>query len=466
MKVTEFNSKKIYSDVSGVSSYVDKRIKIEINSYGLYEEIINSDISNDISSLVQQVSPYLNDKISAGDIAKTLFSETENIRRDDRIGYYNSLFVGHVKEGEYRENASSGGMGTWIFKELFKKGFIDGVIHVKENPDKKSSILFKYDISKSIEEIQAGAKTKYYPVELSEVLDLVRNNKGKYAIVGIPSFINSIRLLALNDAVIRERIIFTVGLICGHQKSSKFSDYMAWQVGIRPGHLKAIDFRHKLDDAKADSYAIKMTGLVDGEMKTIIQPKNCLGGQNWGLGYFKPLASDFTDDVFNETADIVVGDAWLPEYTSDSHGNNIVIIRNPIIRNLVLEAINEDKLVMNDVHADTIFKSQAAHYRHTYDELPYRQYKKRKNNLWYPVSRVNESTAIGFFRGKVQDIRMEISSKSHEYFKVAVEKDDLALFEKKMKNLNYKYKFVYYLMAIQGKGIAGTIKILFKKIKK
>ncbi|CAK2010511.1 Coenzyme F420 hydrogenase/dehydrogenase, beta subunit C-terminal domain [Vibrio crassostreae] len=465
MKVKEFNSKKIYSDVSGISSYVDNRIKIEMNSYGLYEEVINDDITGDLSPLVQKVSPYLNNKMSISDVAETLFSEHECIRHDDRIGYYKSLFVGHVKEGEYRENASSGGMGTWIFKELFEKGLIDGVIHVKENADKASSILFKYGISKSIEEIQAGAKTKYYPVELSEVLDLVKNNKGKYAIVGIPSFIASIRLLALNDAEIKERIIFTVGLICGHQKSSKFADYMAWQVGIRPGNLKEIDFRHKLNDAKADSYAIKMTGLVDGEIKTVIKSKNHLSGQNWGFGYFKPLASDFTDDVFNETADIVVGDAWLPEYTNDSEGNNIVIIRSPIIQNLITEAIDEDKLVMNDVDADTIFKSQAAHYRHTYDELSYRQYKQKKNNRWYPINRVNESTTISFLRGKVQDIRMEISSKSHRNFKMAVEKNDLAFFEKKMKILTYKYKFVYYLMAIQGKGVTGTLNIILKKLK-
>lgn len=466
MKVREFNEKKIYSDVSGVSSYIDNRIKIEMNSHGLYEEVISNDVTDDISPLVQKVSPYLNSNMSVCDVAKNLFSGHKNIKTDGRIGYYQSLFVGHVKEGKYRESASSGGMGTWIFKELLEKKLIDGVIHVKDNPDKTSPILFKYGISKSIEEIKAGAKTKYYPVELSEMLDLVRNNKGKYAIVGIPSFIESVRLLALNDAIIEERIIFTVGLICGHQKSSRFADYMAWQVGIKPGYLKEIDFRHKLDDARADSYGIKMTGIVDGKIKTVIKSKNSLGGQNWGLGYFKPLASDFTDDVFNETADIVVGDAWLPEYTNDSDGNNIVIIRNSIIQNLITEAIDEDKLIMNDVDADTIFKSQAAHYRHTYDELSYRKYKQKKNNRWYPISRVNESNTISFLRGKVQDIRMEISSKSHRNFKMAVEKNDLEFFEKKMKILTYKYKFVYYLMAIQGKGVTGTLNVILKKLKK
>ncbi|MCG7489692.1 Coenzyme F420 hydrogenase/dehydrogenase, beta subunit C-terminal domain [Vibrio sp. Of14-4] len=466
MKVEEFNSKKIYSDVSGVSSYIDKRIKIELNSYGLYEEIVDADISGDISPLVRKVSPYLNSKLSVCDVARTLFSRYENIKNDVRIGYYQSLFVGYVKEGEYRVNASSGGMGTWIFKELFEKGLIDGVIHVKENPDKKSSTLFKYGISKTIEEIKSGAKTKYYPVELSEVLDLVKNCKGKYAIVGIPSFIESIRLLALNDTIIKDRIIFTVGLICGHQKSSKFADYMAWQVGIKPGDLKNIDFRHKLDDARADSYAIKMTGIIDGKTKTIIKSKNSLSGQNWGLGYFKPLASDFTDDVFNETADIVVGDAWLPEYQNDSNGNNIVIIRNPIINDIVTEAISEGRLIMNDVDSDTIFKSQAAHFRHTFDELSYRKYKKDNNNLWYPINRVNAENEISFFRGKVQDIRMEISSKSHEYFKMAVDRDDLSFFENKMKILNNKYKIIYYLMAIQGKGLAGIIKIIIGKLKK
>ena len=263
-----------------------------------------------------------------------------------------SLYAGHVSEGQYRENASSGGMGTWIFKELFERDLIDGVIHVKENQDKNSSVLFKYDISRSIEEIKAGSKTKYYPVEFSEVLKLVKEVPGRYAIIGIPSFIMAIRLLAEKDDLIKERVKFTIGLICGHQKSSKFSEALGWQVGIKPGNMKHINFRKKLLDKPANNYGVEISGLIDGQEVTIVKSTKELLGQNWGQGYFKTHASDYTDDVMNETADVTLGDAWLPEYTKDSKGNNVVVVRNPVINDLIKDGLRSGRLNLDVIDVD------------------------------------------------------------------------------------------------------------------
>lgn len=70
----------------------------------------------------------------------------------------------------------------------------------------------------------------------------------------------------------KERIKYTVELICGHQKSTKFAELMAWQLGIKPGDLKDIDFRYKFPDKPASLYGIRVRGLVDGKMQTIITP--------------------------------------------------------------------------------------------------------------------------------------------------------------------------------------------------
>ncbi|NBN70026.1 coenzyme F420 hydrogenase [Proteus sp. G2618] len=466
MNVKEFNSKKVFSEVSGVTSLVENKIKIKMNDKGLYEEVIGDTEDTELSLIVEKVSPYLNKDINENVISNKLYSNQEGCLYDKRIGYYISLYAGHVLEGDYRRNASSGGVGTWILKELLENNYIDGVIHVKEKNDSDSSILFEYQISKSIKEIKEGAKTKYYPVELSKVLEVVKENAGKYAIVGIPSFIKAVRLLCQEEPIFNDRIIFTVGLICGHQKSTKFADFMGWQVGIQPGDMKNIDFRYKLDDFPADKYAIKMTGLINGEMKTVIVPKNKLHGQNWGLGYFKPIASDFTDDVFNETADIVIGDAWLPEYSKDSLGNNIVIVRNNVIHKIIQNAIKDKRVNFQSIDTNKIFQSQAAHYRHTHDELSYRLFKLNKKGKWYPHLRVKPENNISFLRGLVQDMRIKIASKSHSYYEEAVKMNDIDYFISNMEKINRKYKILYTCMAIQNKGIKGLVKYLINKIVK
>lgn len=466
MKVAEFNSRKIFSEASGSGAVISDNIAMKLNEFGIYEEIISLDENVELDSDILFVSPNFNEKINESDIAEKLFKDVHGIEYDKRLGYFLSLYAGHVREGQYRKNASSGGMGTWIFKELFERDLIDGVIHVKENQDKNSSVLFKYDISRSIEEIKAGSKTKYYPVEFSEVLKLVKEVPGRYAIIGIPSFIMAIRLLAEKDDLIKERVKFTIGLICGHQKSSKFSEALGWQVGIKPGNMKHINFRKKLLDKPANNYGVEISGLIDGQEVTIVKPTKELLGQNWGQGYFKTHASDYTDDVMNETADVTLGDAWLPEYTKDSKGNNVVVVRNPVINDLIKDGLRSGRLNLDVIDKETIFRSQAAHYRHTHDELAYRLYKKDKQNLWRPKKRVEASNDIPFLRRKIQNMREEISTKSHIVYKKAVELNDLDYFKNEMSRLSKKYTRLYRLLAIQQMGIGGVIKATLKKVRR
>lgn len=464
MKVAEFNAKKKFSEASGSCSFIDDNIKMELNEYGVYEEKVSLSEDYVLDSIVEFVSPNLNEEINESDLSESLYHNVEGIQFDGRIGYFKSLYAGHVTEGDYRENASSGGMGTWIFKELFEKDLIDGVIHVKENPDNNSPIMFQYDISRSIDEIKAGSKTKYYPVEFSKVLKIVKEVPGRYAIVGIPSFIMAVRLLAEKDDIIKDRVKYTVGLICGHQKSSKFSEALAWQVGIKPGNLKHINFRKKLLDKPANNYGIEITGVIDGKEVTIVKPTKELLGQNWGQGYFKTKASDFTDDVMNETADITLGDAWLPEYTKDSKGNNVIVVRNPVIDDLIKEGIRSGRLNLDIVDIETIFRSQAAHYRHTHDELAYRLYKNDKANEWRPKKRVEASSDIPLLRKKVQNLREEISNQSHIVYKKAVELDDIEYFRIEMNKLSKKYNSIYKMINLMNIGIKGIAKIFIKKI--
>ncbi|PKM90646.1 MAG: coenzyme F420 hydrogenase [Firmicutes bacterium HGW-Firmicutes-10] len=447
MKVSEFIVKKKYSEASGVTALVCEDISVELNGYGCYEEMVDRDLDDELDEVVRFVSPNLNGEVDESMLAEKLFGLEDDIHHDDRLGYYRSLYAGYVVEGDYRMQASSGGMGTWIFKELFENDLIDGVIPVKENPDKSSPIMFQYDISRSVEEIRAGAKTKYYPVELSQVLKIVREVEGRYAIIGIPSFIMVIRLLCEKDEIIRSRIKFTVGLICGHQKSSKFTDFLTWQVGIKPGDVTSIDYRKKLLDRPADKYGIEVSGTMSGVEVNVICPISELFGQDWGEGYFKVEASDFTDDVFNETADITVGDAWLPKYNSDSKGTSIIIIRNKVIEKLVDHGISSGRLVLDPLDKEDVFQSQASHYRHTHDELAYRLYKKDKAGEWRPKKRVEASNEISTMRKKVQDLREEIYTQSHIVFKKAVELDDWNYFESEMDKLSEEYKQLYRVNA-------------------
>lgn len=456
--VFENNKLKSFNESSGVCSYYINN-KNFLNEYGEYEENIDN------FSLANGLSPNYTDSTNESLVAQELYSDVEEIQYDSRIGYYKSLYIGHVLEENYRKNASSGGIGTWIFKELFEKGLIDGVIHVKEDKSNNEK-LFSYQISRSLDEIKDGAKTKYYPVELSEVLKVVKETPGNYAVIGIPSFIYGLRLLAKKDSLVRERIKYMIGLVCGHQKSSTFADFMGWQLGFKPGDVTYINFRKKLEGRKSSDYGIEVHGYIDGKYEEKISPTSELLGQDWGQGWFKVYASDYTDDVFNETADLVLGDAWLPEYTKDSGGNNIVIVRNPVLESIIKEAMLDNRVKLDKVNSDKIFQSQAAHYRHTHEELPYRLYKRDKEGVKRPKKRVEAANNLSFTRKKIQDMREKISLSSHIYFKEAVDKDDINYFINKMAPLERKYRNYYRLERLKKMNFSKFKKKVFGILKK
>lgn len=440
-----------YSFGTGSWSVINEYIKMEFNEYGEYVPTLAKSpelFTEEEIKLLKSVTLQLSNKDESS-IGKELFADIPNIKHNQYIGYFLNLYVGHVVEGNFRDNGSSGGFGTWILKELFENGYIDGVIHVTST--NKNEKLFEYTLAKTKEDIIKGAKTKYYPVEFSEVLKLVKKNPGKYAIIGLPSYIMSLRLLSEVEPVLKERIVYTIGLVCGHQKSTKFAEYLAWQCGIKPGKLEEINFRKKLDYLPSDSYGIEVYGEIGGEKKRVTKEMRELSGGNWGIGMFKVNASDFTDDVMNETADLTLGDAWLKEYTKDSDGNNILIVRNPTIQKILDDALKKNAIKLDQVDEKTIYQSQAAHFKHSQDELAYRLYKKVQNNEWVPKKRINPHKDIEFLRRKVQDCRIKITKMAPIYYKEAVQRDDIAYFNLKMKPLISRYSNVYRMIKVKNK---------------
>lgn len=461
-KIHEFKKNILdnnYSYGTGVTVFTDDRLSMTLDKKGIYKpEVIKEEESFEKDKKLAAVEPMMNDSLNEGEIAEELYANVKNIAYDKKLGYFLDLYAGYVSEGDYREKASSGGMGTWIIKELFENDMIDGVIHVVKDEDKSSPTLFKYGISSSLEEIKNGAKTKYYPVELSNVLKEVKQKPGRYALVGLPPHIFSVRLLAKIDPDINRSIKYTVGLICGHLKSSNFTDYLAWQAGIEPGTISHIDYRKKLLDRPSNEYGIEVTGLVDGVEKTVVTPVKEVFGYSWGQGFFKVNASDFTDDVMNETADITIGDAWLPEYINDSKGTSVILVRNPHMATLIRDAIKEDRLSMNEITKEKMIESQASHFRHTQDELAYRLWKKDQKNEWHPKKRINASKDIPKIRRKIQDQREIIAKESHNSFLAALEKKDLDIFYKKMKPIYKKYRNLYIKLSAKDLGVLGFVK--------
>ena len=289
---------------------------------------------------------------------------------DMAIGRFERAYVGHVAEPGFREQGSSGGMVSWVAAELLRTDKADAVVHVvAAAEDQSASPLFTYRISRSAAEIGRGAKSRYYPIELSKVIRAIRATPGRYAVVGVPCFIKAIHLLRGADAVIAERVTHTLGLFCGHMKSARMVESFAWQLGAELDQVRTIDFRLKDAHRPANWYRAHLS-LTDGS--SAAQDWWHLVDGDWGAGFFQNSACNFCDDVVAETADISFGDAWVEPYSSDGRGTNVVVIRSPALLSMLEEATGEGRLALAPVDAAFVAQTQAAGLRHRREGLAYR----------------------------------------------------------------------------------------------
>ena len=403
---------------------------------GKYQANLDSDKIDNES--IARVCPFANEAINEDKIGKKLFEEHCGIHHDAYLGYYLKNFAGGVSEDTYREKGSSGGGGSWLAVTLLEEHLVDYVIHVR--PVNQSSILFAYAISSTKEEIRDGAKSKYYPIELSNVLDVVRNTPGRCLLIGIPCFIKAVRLLAEQEPIFKERIVFTMGLVCGHLKTDRFAKSIGWELGIHPDKLASIDFRVKLPDSTANIYGVAVKDK--NKQKETTSPMRDLLVSNWGHGLFRYQACDYCDDVLAETADVTIGDAWLPEYTKDGRGTNIIVARNPTILSLIEKYYN--KLAIEEISAEKIYTSQAGGFRHRREGLSYRLYLKDLKKEWRPNKRVKPSNQMSTRRKRIYEHRIPLASKANEAYQDALSANDFSIFKNNIEPELHRYNKLYY----------------------
>lgn len=377
-------------------------------------------------------------------------------RFDPRIGHYTLLGAGAITDETSREASSSGGMTSHLLHRLLDKGMVDGIIHVSSS-GASSEGLFSYTITRATGPLDATRKSKYYAAHMAEVLRSVRGDGLRYAFTGVPCFVTAARHLAEQDPEYGRQIVYFVGLVCGHLKSTRFAELMAWQLDIPPDDLAEVDFRKKMPGLPANQYHFAARPSAGGSWRSAVAGQ--LYGGDWGYAFFQLKACDYCDDIFAEAADIAFGDAWLPRYEKDWLGTNVVVSRRPELDDLIAEGRRTGTLQWEEVSADDLCRSQAGNFRHRRDGLSLRLQDARAAGEAVPTKRVAPgSIRLSYFRRRIVRLRRQTAATSHTAFAKARQARDLAVFMAEMEALTDKVKRVYRLMRLATvRGVAGAV---------
>ncbi|MCC6441656.1 MAG: Coenzyme F420 hydrogenase/dehydrogenase, beta subunit C-terminal domain [Rhodanobacteraceae bacterium] len=419
----------------GACTAVIPEAKIAFNRFGDLQAILPTATSPGDLAAGSAVCPFTSGS-NETEIALRHFKDS-SIRRDAEVGSFLGLYAAFSKNN--RSDGSSGGLATWLLTELLNQGAIDYAINVRPSFDRSDGRAFSYQVTASPDQIRAGSTSFYYPVSMDEVLAIIRARPGRYAVTGVPCFHKALRRLRCHDSLIDERIKYQIGLVCGQLKSAHYLEYLTALAG-GDGQIQSACFRRKIPDAKADEYAFEATVRhANGTMHTVQVPNSRIG-INWGMGYFKPLACDFCDDVLAETADIAVMDAWLPGYVSDSKGWSLVVSRTRDMEGLLQFGGESGALTLEAVAPDVVADSQRGGLNHRRTALPYRL--QMKGREWHPTKRALASDKFPILLRIEQRLRAYLRSHSRTAWHDSRQFGGIKEFQRRMKLGEFFYRLL------------------------
>lgn len=341
--------------------------------------------------LCLRVCPFNDQAYNECTLAEERFGAIPGIQHDEAVGCYLSAYVGYSTVAGHRSRGSSGGMCTWILETLLNAGQVDAVACVGRG--EAHDRLFTYQILEDVEEVRAAASSRYYPVDIADIVRQLQapGPDKKYAIVGLPCTLKALRLAMLHLPRLRKRVVFLLGLVCGHLPNRYYTEYLARLSGVMPNQIETVDYRLKKGNRAGNFYfQSRAQGGAEG------RPVPFLGrvSRAWGEGYFQYNACNYCDDVFAEVADAVFMDAWLPEYEADPQGHSLIIVRHPKLRELLEEGSKAKTCHLEPIPLNKVVASQRGLVYRKKVEIGGRLYRAQRRGEWVPPKRVVPSEEV------------------------------------------------------------------------
>lgn len=421
-------------------------LKIQDNKYGEY---IPFEISNCISGcgLCLEVCPFSNNE-NETQIGKKIYRSIEGASNQPETGYYLEAYAGY--SSEFRQKSSSGGMATWLLTKLLREKIVDYVIC--PTPQKNPKKLFDFEILNDENDIKNASGSVYYPVELSQVIKKILEIPGRYVITGLPCFIKGLRLATQNNRKLKERIVFTIGLVCGQIKSKKYTEYIALLANDNNSEkIQHVYYRGKSPDKPASNFYYEFT-YENGLQNRIFWEEGI--SEAWVNRWFTPNACNYCDDVFAELADIAFMDAWLPEYSTDSRGANLILVRLPEILALIQEGMEKEEINVRKISIEEVIKSQAGVLKLKRNQLSDRLYIAIQDGQKIPEKRVHRGEKIGILKKREIKLKARMQKESKEIFldccqngtlDIKMFRDRIQPYTKRTKQLRLVGKFAHLI---------------------
>lgn len=264
------------------------------------------------------------------------------------FGVVRSVHLSQSTNNDRNVKASSGGLIKELLRSLLSSGDIDGVIAL----DHVDGIEFAARLVTDADDIDTLPGSIYHNLKQTPALQLLRNTPGRLAIVAIPCQLEGLYSWVSQQAPeLRQKIVITIGLLCGWQYSHHSIEAMGEYLGYDPATISDISYRGggpvgKLTVTTNDGQQYSASRRVD------------FGYQVAFDRHFNTTRCHVCINHSNFLADLVVGDAWLPSTVFTKTGISLVVCRTEFAEKSLQRLVDTGSCVSIQVTEDEIRESQ------------------------------------------------------------------------------------------------------------
>ncbi len=234
---------------------------------------------------------------------------------DKYIGHVDKVHIGKATDERIYKNSQSGGLVTATVKYLLETGKIDAAIMCRV----EDSIEYtpKAVVVSSVDELYTCQKSSYVPIDIVSAMKQADQYQS-IAVVGTGCHIQGIRALQNFSKKYKEKVKYTLGLICDRTLCRTATDVL--YGGYFKDESKRLVWRDKSLNYKNARILIKTTDNRTAQVPTWKRHK---------------LKDPFTNprcricfDKLNTGADIVFGDPWGMRNVDWKGGMSLVLTRS------------------------------------------------------------------------------------------------------------------------------------------
>lgn len=244
--------------------------------------------------------------------------------------------------------ASSGGLIKELLRSVLASGDVDAVIAL----DHVDGIDFAARVVKTVDDVDSLPGSIYHNLKQTSALELLKTTEGRLAIVAIPCQLEGLySWVRTCEPGLRQKIVLTIGLLCGWQYSHHSINAMGEYLGYEPEDIADISYR-------GGGPVGKLTVTTQGGDQFTASRRVDFGYQVAFDRHFNTPRCHVCVNHSNFLADLVVGDAWLPSTVFTKTGISLVICRTELAESLLERLVESGSCVSIEVGEDEIRESQ------------------------------------------------------------------------------------------------------------